>query len=91
MLNAHPTLDFVYAVKEAIPALGARPGDELYVRLGDPDYPIEIRRTFTADVLAAIPDTAVRMLDVVPHADVHVPAEPVQRPVAPAPVVRLVG
>lgn len=62
MLNLHPSLEVVYAVVAAIPVLGARPGDEIILRPSDPDFPIEVRRTFPIEMLAAIPDAAVRML-----------------------------
>lgn len=82
MVNLHPSLEMAFAVTEVIPHLGARPGDEIIIRPSDPDFPIEVRRTFPLEFLASIPDNCVRMLGAV--ASCAGPASPA--PDRPAPV-----
>lgn len=62
MRLANYQLDHVYEVVTAIPAIGARPRDELVVRPTDPDFPLTVTRTFDLEMLAAIPDAAVTFL-----------------------------
>ena len=40
----------------------ARAGDELVLRPGDPDFPLELRRTFALEMLSAVPSRSVQLL-----------------------------
>lgn len=62
MVSVHPSLEVVYIVVAAIPLLGAMPGDEIILRPSDPDFPVELRRTFPLESFAAIPEASLRML-----------------------------
>lgn len=74
------SLEEVYGVCEPIPELGALPGDEIIVRRSDPDFPVDLRRTYTLDALRYMRPNAVRMLDA------SSPAEPTSDgPTPPAP------
>jgi len=92
MLNLHPSMEIVYAVVQPIPQLGALPGDEIIVRPTDPDFPVEVRRTFPLELVAAIPENAIRMLDASPSCAAPAPHAPDRLARATAPVVlRRVG
>lgn len=59
-------LEIVLEVLKPIPALGAKPGDEIVVRPGQIDCPVVVRRIFSTPAIAQIPDAAVRMIYAAP-------------------------
>lgn len=81
-------LDHVYEVVTAIPAIGARPGDEILVRASNAEFPLTVIRQLGLDVLPAIPDAAVMFVaSYEPESDVPVGEETTA---TPRPALRLV-
>lgn len=78
-------IEVVLAVRGAIPALGALPGDEIVVRPSDQDFPVCVLRTFGMEVVSLIPRASVTLLSAEPVDDAPACAAPGETHPQPVP------